>query len=30
LSTIIDIYTHIYPERFFQEMMKAAPKLGNI
>ena len=27
---IIDIYTHIYPERFFQEMMKAAPKLGNI
>ncbi len=27
---IIDIYTHIYPDRFFQEMMKAAPKLGNI
>ena len=27
---IIDIYTHIYPERFFQEMMKAAPKLSNI
>ncbi len=30
MSTIIDIYTHIYPERFFKEMMKAAPKLGNI
>ncbi|MGE5534467.1 MAG: amidohydrolase family protein [Acidobacteriota bacterium] len=29
-DTIIDIYTHIYPERFFQEMMKVAPKLENI
>ncbi|HEY8000193.1 MAG TPA: amidohydrolase family protein [Pseudolabrys sp.] len=30
VDTIIDIYCHIYPDRFFQEMMKAAPKLGNI
>jgi uncharacterized protein len=26
----IDIYTHIYPDRFFQEMSKIAPNLGNI
>ncbi|MGH6683298.1 MAG: amidohydrolase family protein [Pseudolabrys sp.] len=29
-DTIIDIYTHIYPERFFQEMTRVAPKIGNI
>ena len=26
----IDIYCHIYPDRFFQEMQKVSPKLGNI
>jgi predicted TIM-barrel fold metal-dependent hydrolase len=30
MTTKIDIYCHIYPERFFQEMTKVAPKLGNI
>src|SRR5690349_2886947 len=30
MSTIVDIYCHIYPDRFFQEMMKVAPKVGNI
>ena len=30
MSTKIDIYTHIYPDRFFQEMMKVAPKLKDI
>jgi predicted TIM-barrel fold metal-dependent hydrolase len=30
MSTKIDIYTHIYPDRFFQEMSKIAPNLGNI
>ena len=30
MSPIIDIYTHIFPERFFQEMDRAAPNLGNI
>jgi len=30
VSAKIDIYTHIYPDRFFQEMTKIAPKLGNI
>src|SRR5579872_4642549 len=29
-DTLIDLYCHIYPDRFFQEMSKAAPKLGNI
>jgi aminocarboxymuconate-semialdehyde decarboxylase len=29
-GTIIDIYCHIYPERFFQEMTRIAPNLGNI
>ncbi len=29
-ETIIDIYCHIFPDRFFQEMTKAAPKLENI
>ena len=26
----IDIYCHIYPDRFFQEMQKVSPRLGNI
>jgi aminocarboxymuconate-semialdehyde decarboxylase len=30
MSTIIDIYCHIFPDRFFQEMTKVAPKLENI
>ena len=30
MSPIIDIYCHIYPERFFQEMTKVAPNLTNI
>ena len=30
MSTIVDIYCHIYPDRFFQEMMKVAPKLKDI
>jgi uncharacterized protein len=29
-DTLIDFYCHIYPDRFFQEMNKTAPKLGNI
>ncbi len=29
-DTKIDIYTHIFPERFFQEMLKVAPMAGNI
>ncbi len=29
-DTIIDIYCHIFPNRFFEEMTKAAPKLENI
>jgi uncharacterized protein len=29
-DTIIDIYCHIFPDRFFQEMTKVAPKLENI
>jgi uncharacterized protein len=27
---LVDIYCHIYPDRFFQEMQKVSPKLGNI
>ena len=27
---IIDIYTHIFPERFFQELERGSPKLGNM
>ncbi len=30
MSTKIDIYTHIFPDRFFQKMTKIAPNLGNI
>ncbi|MGC1465524.1 MAG: amidohydrolase family protein [Pseudolabrys sp.] len=29
-DTIIDIYTHIFPQRFFDEMTRAAPNLENI
>ena len=28
--TLIDIYTHIYPNRFFEEMSKTAPQLENL
>src|SRR5262245_29730948 len=27
---MIDIYTHIFPQRFFAEMTRASPNLGNI
>src|SRR6476646_2410497 len=27
---LIDIYCHIFPERFFQEMIRVAPNLTNI
>ena len=27
---IIDIYTHILPDRFFREMSRVSPKLENI
>ena len=30
MSTIIDIYCHIFPDRYFQEMTRVAPKLENI
>lgn len=29
-DTIIDIYSHIFPERYFQEMTRVAPNLENI
>src|SRR5258708_5747755 len=29
-DTIVDIYCHIVPEKFFQEMNRIAPRLGNI
>ncbi|MEI9804226.1 MAG: amidohydrolase family protein [Pseudolabrys sp.] len=29
-ETIIDIYCHIFPDRFFQEMTKVAPMLENL
>mgnify|MGYP003693897737 CR=1 FL=1 len=29
-DTIVDIYCHIMPEKFFQEMSRIAPRLGNI
>ncbi len=29
-DTIIDLYCHIFPDRFFQEMTRVAPKLENI
>src|SRR3954470_22137904 len=27
---IVDIYTHIFPDRFFQELERGSPKLGNM
>jgi aminocarboxymuconate-semialdehyde decarboxylase len=30
MSAIIDIYCHIFPDRYFQEMIKVAPNLENI
>ena len=30
MSVKIDIYTHIYPERFFQEMLKVTPMASNL
>jgi uncharacterized protein len=30
MSPIIDIYCHIYPDRYFQEMIRIAPNLENI
>ena len=30
MSTIIDIFCHIFPERYFEEMTKAAPNLENM
>src|SRR5215475_10624077 len=29
-DTIVDIYCHIAPEKFFQEMNRIAPRLGNV
>ena len=29
-QTIIDIYCHIFPDRFYEEMTRTAPQLGNI
>src|SRR5436305_2674494 len=29
-DTIVDIYCHIYPEKFSTEMNRIAPRLGNI
>jgi len=29
-DTIVDIYCHIFPDRFFQEMNRIAPRLGKI
>ena len=29
-DTIVDIYCHIFPDKFFQEMNRIAPRLGNI
>ena len=30
MSPMIDIYSHIFPERYFQEMTRVAPNLENI
>ena len=30
MAPLIDIYTHIYPERFFAEMTKVSPQLENL
>src|ERR1051325_8154048 len=29
-TMIVDIYTHIFPERFFQELERGSAKLGNM
>src|SRR6266851_4990124 len=29
-DTIVDLYCHIFPDKFFQEMNRIAPRLGNI
>ena len=29
-TMIVDIYTHIFPDRFFQELERGSPKLGNM
>ncbi len=29
-ETIVDIYCHIFPDEFFKEMNRIAPRLGNI
>src|SRR5437588_1567800 len=29
-DTIVDIYCHIFPDKFFAEMNRIAPRLGNI
>jgi uncharacterized protein len=29
-ATLIDIYCHIYPDRYYEEMTKVSPQLGNI
>ena len=30
MAPLIDIYTHIYPDRFFQEMTRVSPQLENL
>ena len=30
MSPIIDIYCHIFPDRFFQEMTKVTPMMENL
>ena len=30
MAPLIDIYTHIYPDRFFAEMTRVSPQLGNL
>jgi predicted TIM-barrel fold metal-dependent hydrolase len=30
MATIVDIYCHIFPDAFFQQMNRIAPRLGNI
>ena len=30
MSTIVDIHSHLYPDRIFQEMTRVAPNLSTI
>src|SRR5437660_9142667 len=30
MAPLIDIYTHIYPDKFFREMTRVAPQLENL